>query len=204
MPYLFWMVAGAVVVATVPQQQSFEAINNCGSLFLDHLLYWGTWMGEAVVIIPGLLLLFAIKTYRSWRYFVLALCCNIIPFLLEQALKSWFDRPRPMYFFQTPGWNIRYLAEWPQLMHRSFPSGHSTGAMSFFCFLSLLLPPQSKRWGLLFWLLAMTVCYSRIYLAAHFFEDVYFGSMLGGISTLVIYTVLYRCNIRIEPSKKQN
>ena len=196
------MAVGAVVMAFVPHQTSFEAINNRHSPFLDHLMYWGTSLGEAFVIIPALLLLlFVVKANRNWKYFVLALCCNIIPFLLQQGLKSWFDKPRPMSFFDTPGWTIRYLSEWPQLMHRSFPSGHSTGAMSFFCFLSLLLPGIHKKWGLLFWLLAMMVCYSRIYLAAHFFEDVYFGSMVGGFSTMLIYSLLYRYNVRIEPSK---
>jgi membrane-associated phospholipid phosphatase len=92
---------------------------------------------------------------------------------------------------------MHYRPEWPVLLERSFPSGHSEGAFSFLCFLSLLLPYRYNKLGILFFLLALTVCYSRIYLAAHFFEDVYAGSIIGTVATTLIFSFMVRY-------KKQN
>jgi len=68
--------------------------------------------------------------------------------------------------------------------------GHSTGAFSFFCFLSLILTARYKAFGLLFFLLALSVCYSRMYLAAHFFDDVYAGSILGTTLTMLMFSIM--------------
>ena len=47
-----------------------------------------------------------------------------------------------------------------------------------------------NKWGLLFFLLALSVCYSRLYLAAHFFDDVYAGSIVGAVTTTLIFSVM--------------
>jgi undecaprenyl-diphosphatase len=53
-----------------------------------------------------------------------------------------------------------------------------------------MLPARYRPLGLLFFMLALLVCYSRIYLAAHFFGDTYAGSLIGGFLTLLIFNVL--------------
>jgi membrane-associated phospholipid phosphatase len=151
-------------------------------------------MGEAIIIIPVLLSLFIFKRFRSKKYFFAALLCNTLPFLLQQLLKSLFAVPRPMSYYKNPSWHIHYLKEWPLLFGRSLPSGHSVGAFSCFCFLSLLLPGKYKKFGLLFFVLALLVGYSRIYLAAHFLEDVYFGSIVGWITSTLIFSVMNKFN----------
>jgi membrane-associated phospholipid phosphatase len=64
-------------------------------------------------------------------------------------------------------------------MERSFPSGHTCGAFSLYCLLSMLLVPKYKWLGMVCFIFAISTAYSRIYLAAHFFEDVYAGSIIG-------------------------
>ena len=96
---------------------------------------------------------------------------------------------------------MHYLASWPSLVNNSFPSGHSEGAFSFFCLASLLLPEKYSRFGFLFFMLALGVGYSRIYLTAHFFEDVYAGSIIGGIVTTIIYSFMYQFKARFSKEK---
>jgi membrane-associated phospholipid phosphatase len=73
------------------------------------------------------------------------------------------------------------------LLRHSFPSGHTCAAFSLFTFLSLLASARYQPLGLLFFILAALVGYTRMYLAAHFFADVYAGSILGTIGTILLW-----------------
>jgi len=137
-------------------------------------------------VLLGLLLL---RRFRNWWYFFTALLCNIIPFFIQQALKTLCDSPRPFKYFHYGTW-IHHLYKWPYLTDRSFPSGHSAGAFSLFCFLAFLLPARYRAAGFFFFLLALSVCYSRLYLAAHFFADVYAGSIIGTVITTLMFFVM--------------
>ena len=170
-------------------KELFFAINSRHNEIADTIMYYATWMGEGFLITAVLLLLFAFRRFQNWWYFFAALLCNLIPFFIEQTVKSYFDSPRPINYFRHPPW-IHLSPNWPELLYRSFPSGHSEGAFSFFCFLSLLLPVRYRAFGFLFFILALLVCYSRVYLAAHFFSDVYVGSILGTVMCIFIYFVI--------------
>lgn len=161
------------------------------SSFADTLMYMLTAMGEAWFITVVLLILLGNSAYRNWWYLVAALASNIIPSIVTQMVKSAVAAPRPLKYFNEAAW-IHTLPDWPRLMERSFPSGHTCGAFSFYCLLSLLLPPKYKPWGILFFILALLVGYSRMYIAVHFFEDVYVGSILGCLVSLGVITIMNR------------
>lgn len=185
------MVAGGVLLWFFSRQYLFAAINGHYTSATDTLMSNITYLGQAEVIIPILLLIMAFPRYRNWWYFTTAALCSTVPLAIQQSLKYWFDSPRPFMYFNRAPW-IHIASDWPVLYHMSFPSGHSEGALSFFCFLSLLLIPEYKKFGLLFFLLGMAVCYSRIYLAAHFFVDVYTGSIIGVIATTIVFSIMNR------------
>jgi membrane-associated phospholipid phosphatase len=44
----------------------------------------------------------------------------------------------------------------------------------------------------LFFLCAFLASYSRVYLAQHFFGDIYFGSLIGVVTTIVLFILLNR------------
>jgi membrane-associated phospholipid phosphatase len=182
LPFMAWMIIGCFLYAAYPSQYLFQSVNSWYSDWANTLFYYVTYMGQGQVIVPVLVLLMVFRRFRSWWYLILAGTCNLVPFFVDQLLKFFFNNPRPMAVY--------YLPTWPAQFERSFPSGHSAGAFSFFCFLSLLLPPRFRAFGLLFFLLALSVCYSRMYLAAHFFEDVYTGSLLGCMLTVVLFSVM--------------
>lgn len=168
----------------------FRNINTHYNPTLDNIMYAITTMGEAYVIIPTLLAFMIIPRFRKPQFFLIASVSNVVPMLAQQGLKSYFDRPRPLNHFHNAPW-IHRLSHWPELYHHSFPSGHSEGAFSFFCFLTLLLPAKYKWVGLIFFLLALQVCYSRVYLSAHFFEDTYAGSIIGVMFSSLCFILLY-------------
>lgn len=169
----------------------FAAVNTHHTPFLDNIIQYVTYMGEAWVIVVVLLLLFAYSSNRNWWYIITATLSNVLPTVVTQSLKSAYGAPRPLKYFNEAAW-VHTLPEWPRLMERSFPSGHSCGAFSLFCFLSLLLSPQKRGLGSIFFVLALAVGYSRLYLAAHFFEDVYVGSIIGTTVSVVVVTIMNR------------
>jgi len=190
-PMLIWAVAGGILLILVTKRNLFYVPNTNFNDVANIVMPVVTRMGEASVILPVLLLLFLVPSLRNRYYLIQALCCNIIPFLIQQALKSIFDQPRPRLLFYDRMW-MHYLPEWPVYLSRSFPSGHATGAFSFFCFLAFLLPPGRRGWGIMFFLLALMVAYSRLYLATHFFEDVYAGSLIGVLITTITFSIVYQ------------
>jgi membrane-associated phospholipid phosphatase len=172
-------------------QYYFALINTHHSSFSDVLMYYTTWVGEGLTITIILLTLLGHASLRNWWYFTTALLCNVLPTIITQIIKNTVDAPRPLKYFGEPQW-IHMQADWPKLFSHSFPSGHSTGAFSMFCFLSMLLPKRYRFVGFIFFLCALMVGYSRIYLAAHFLQDVYGGSIIGGLGALIIFAVMRR------------
>ena len=179
------------MLSLLSKQWLFAAVNVHNNQSGDIFMYYATFLGQPEVVIPVLAILLLVPALRNWWYFFTALICNICPLLVQQLLKRMFHAPRPLNYFHSAKW-IHHLPEWPELLRNSFPSGHSQGAFSFFCFLSLLLPAKYRAFGFVFFIFAITVCYSRLYLAAHFFADVYAGSLIGGLTTTLLYTIMSR------------
>jgi membrane-associated phospholipid phosphatase len=189
-PFLLWAITGAFLLLCLDKQTLFAAINTHYTPALDAVMVYVTDMGQGYTITIVLaILLFAVPSFRNAWYFVAALVCNVVPTLITQFVKHLVDSQRPLNYFHNAAW-VHILPDWPRYMINSFPSGHTTGAFSFFCFLSFLLPEKYKKVALLFIFLAISVACSRLYLAAHFFADVYAGSMIGGVGCMFIFTVM--------------
>jgi membrane-associated phospholipid phosphatase len=190
-PFLVWIIIGALVIWQVPPVASFLWINKHYAAWADIVNSIITLFGRGEVIAVILLLLLFIPRFRNWWYVVTAIVCNMVPFGIQQLLKSYFNYPRPLkVLWRTE--QLHLLWDWDHLWERSFPSGHAEGAFSLCCFLSMLLPPRYRVWGLALFFLATAVAYSRLYLAAHFFEDVYVGSIVGTVITALLFTFMLR------------
>jgi membrane-associated phospholipid phosphatase len=81
----------------------------------------------------------------------------------------------------------------PQIMKKliftdAFPSGHSSTVFAMALFITMII--KDKRWGLFFSFLAIITAYSRVYLAQHFFGDIYVGSIIGFLSALIVFVLM--------------
>lgn len=188
-PFAIWVVLGGIAQLMYDRQVLFAIVNTNHTPLLDASMVWITQLGEGVFATLVLLLLMAKKPFRNWWYFSAAVLCNALPPLLVQVLKSSVSAPRPLNYFQDAAW-IHTLPEWDRLMERSFPSGHTAAAFCLFTFLSFIITPRYKWFGSVFLILALLVAYSRIYLAAHFFHDVYVGSLLGVFFTTITLKIM--------------
>jgi len=199
-PFIVWVIAGGWLLSSFNSKDLFFFINSRYTPKTDIFMFYTTWIGEGFVIVTVLALLMLLPRFRNWWYFITALLCNLLPFFIQQTLKSYYDSPRPINVFKHAAW-IHRAADWPELLYRSYPSGHTEGAFCFLCFLSLVLPPRYKALGFLFFTVAMLVAYSRIYLAAHFFADVYAGSIVGTVFCTLIYSVIALLKDRFSEKK---
>jgi membrane-associated phospholipid phosphatase len=185
------MVAGGIGLAVYDKEVLFRLFNTNHNPLLDSLMPFGTLLGQGITISIIMLALLALPAFQNWWYVVAAVACNVLPTLAAQAIKSIVNADRPLQYFNKADW-IHILPDWKELYHHSFPSGHTCGAFAMFCLLSCILSRRYKPFGILFFLLALMVGYSRVYLSAHFFADVYVGSLIGVLFSVFILSLLRR------------
>ena len=117
---------------------------------------------------------------RDKKFLILFLTTFILTFLLSGfLLKNIFHRARPIldtkYFI---------LHSYSCPTDFSFPSGHASTAFAAATVLTFF--DKKRRW--FYYLVAILISYSRIYLGCHYFFDVATGSLFGYlISKLILH-----------------
>ena len=184
LPYAALLLAVGAVLFATPKHTAFFWINGHNTPFFDQFFRPFTNVGDGlfyVLITFGLL-------FVRFRWALVSFVCFAVTSLAAQIGKQliFTGHPRPFrYFAENPGFPPLHVVEGVVAgTLKSFPSGHSTSAFSVFLLLTLIV--KDKRWGYAFALLAALTAYSRVYLAQHFVEDVYAGSVLGTGLTLAI------------------
>ncbi len=147
-----------------------------GDVFFHYYTYVGDWV--PYVVIAGLL-------FYRYRAALFVLVSQLATGLVSQIMKHAWNEPRPVSYFKDyfPTIQLHQVAgEHLHLVH-SFPSGHTITAFAFFLALSYF----TKHPGIhfLYFVLALLVGYSRIYLSQHFAIDVLVGSVVGVSVTML-------------------
>jgi membrane-associated phospholipid phosphatase len=198
--FIIWVITGGVFLIREENRSVYKAINEQHTPFLDAVLPYVTHMGTAPFVFLTLLVLLLFKKFRTKKLVLAFAACNLLPFIVTQIIKNLVNAPRPLKYFEMAEW-INFVEGQPQNFNYSFPSGHSEGAFAFFCFLALILPRKYTVWGALFFLLALMVGYSRIYLSQHFYLDVYVGSIIGTVCCLLAFWLVNPFKLKTAVSK---
>lgn len=181
----------------------FFAINNgLKSPLGDIMLGYTTYVGDGIVMYPlaivGLLLL---DRKRFWSNFGVVVFAAILGGAAMQAMKFYFNAPRPLAFFDEAIQRGEVVVNvmFEPLRARSFPSGHAQTAFTFARIFSFLISrasfPKSQQLFLqvLLYALATLTSVSRVYVGAHFPFDIVAGAAVGlFFSQLVIWIVEFR------------
>ena len=173
-PLLILVVFGALLQVFISKSDLFLLINKHYSEFWDGFFKGYTWLGDGITIVAVAIMLAFVKL----RYSVVIILSYAYSAIVAQLLKHSINAPRPLKFFEgeVP---IRLIEGYPTHSWNSFPSGHTVSAFAFAVALSYIFP--FKKSGLVFFILFLPVAFSRVYLAQHFFQDVYAGLILGAI-----------------------
>lgn len=192
---LIWTIVGLIVFFAEKDKSIYLYINGLHTRFGDRVFPLITYLGTFPFIAIVCLSLFLIPKFRKWNFFILMAICNLFPLIIVQILKSLFNHPRPLRYFDNASW-IHKVAGQPEHFSLGFPSGHSEGIFTLCCFLALLLPKRLSLLGIPLFLIGLLVAFSRVYLSQHFYEDVFVGSLVGAYGVLIAYWVFHRIENR--------
>ena len=151
---------------------------------LSALLVPLTIVGEGGIIwilISAVMLFFPRTRKIGWMALVAMLLCYL---LNDKLFKVLVERPRPFFAMA----NLQTLIPIP--LSWSFPSGH---ACSSFAAATIYSHGGEKRWlKAVFWALAVTMAFSRMYVGVHYPTDVLAGALVGVVGSSLIWRMLQR------------
>ena len=181
-PYLIFLLIGAILIVINSKADTHLEFNSYHSSFFDIFFRYVTNLGDGVTAVLIVIILLVVK----FKYAVIVGLANIISTGITQTLKHtlFSDVVRPKKFFEGIH-DLYFVPGVDNYLYNSFPSGHSTCAFSLYFSLALII--ENKRYKLLLFVLAFLVGYSRIYLSQHFLEDVYAGSIIGVVTSFIVF-----------------
>ncbi|MCS7005858.1 MAG: phosphatase PAP2 family protein [Cytophagales bacterium] len=178
---------GGVYLAWFEKGHMVWMLNDWHTPFTDSFFLFVTYLGDGGVICAlSLLLVFV-------QYRIAIACANsyLLSGIPVRIFKDWLMAgwPRPKLFYNM---DERLLGvEGVEIhLYNSFPSGHTATAFAFFLVLSLYSHKVNLQITCFF--LALCVGISRVFLAQHFFEDVYAGSICGVVGGYLSYFVIQK------------
>lgn len=179
-------ITGISFCITTSKLDSFTSLNLYHPAWLDHFFSYYTLMGDGMICMVAIVLLFLFKKKKAALILFMA---YLTSGLIVQLLKRIIFQPRPSLYFDQISFHYDHFVDGIEpLRSGSFPSGHTASAFAMATVLVLCL--KKKKISLLCLLTAMLVGYSRIYLGQHFLQDVIAGGITGCIFALLSYYLI--------------
>jgi len=142
--------------------------------FLDQIfIFLSQAFTKGIIFIFVFLLLYRIKKF-VWPWIFSA----VLSILIAKGLKMVVARPRPFELYP-------FINNLVSATSSSFPSGHTTLLFAALPLLFLAYPKQ--KW--LFFIIALILALSRVYLGVHYVSDILAGMFVGLISSMIILLV---------------
>ena len=172
----------------------FLTLNSPHTPYLDGVMYMISDKYPWIVVGAIFLFLMLYKQKpKECVVFLLAvvLCIFIGDQLSSHIIKPLFSRFRPTHHPLTEAY-VKTVLDY-RGGNFGFISGHSTNFISFATFTALLL--RDRVYTLISFVVALTVCYSRIYLGVHFISDVIPGILCGLMVGWFVYLGYIRSRV---------
>ena len=180
LPYLLFVIILVILIGCNEKANLHLWITSFNSpaadVFFRYYTFVGDWIPYAVV--GGLL-------FYRYRMALFVLVSQLATGLISIIIKQTWNEPRPILYFKENFPDIQLHQIFGEHMHssHSFPSGHTITAFAFF--LALAFFTKRPAIHFLYFLLAVLVGYSRVYLSQHFAIDVLAGSFVGVSVTIL-------------------
>lgn len=193
--YYFYFLLSVCLVFIYSKGDIFLCINQHHQLYLDIFFKYITYLGDGAAFA---IVFIAFLFYKNY-YAVVTLFTSIVQSILVVIFKKGIFKglERPLAFFEDTV--ELYLVDDVKVhSFNTFPSGHTATAFAVFGLLAFAFGQKRAFINILCVLLAISVAFSRIYLAQHFFIDTLAGSFFGIVS---IYAGIAITERFFKPSK---
>ncbi|MBQ3716830.1 MAG: phosphatase PAP2 family protein [Paludibacteraceae bacterium] len=140
----------------------------------------------------ALLLGFIAWRYRSWHTVLLVVLAFVVAvglsdWITSGLIKPWVARLRPTH---EPALDPLHLVHGYVGGRYGFCSSHAANTMACALLFSLIWKSRTATVGLMTWVAA--VCYSRMYVGAHYPSDIIAGLLIGALLAGWVYWALRR------------
>ncbi len=155
----------------------------------DSFFKYITHVGDGLFAFAIIVLLLFFSVRKSLYILVSYLSAAVISSILKYVVYPDTFRPHSTFGYFIRDIKLVEVEGVEMASIRSFPSGHALSAFAlFFC---LMFTTKNQALKALFFLLAFVSSFSRLYLSQHWLIDVYVGSIIGVVFSLLFYTVFY-------------
>ena len=195
--FILFIIFSIIILYNYSKPEISIEINKINSSFLDFFFKNITHLGSGVFLV---FFLFIFLLFDKKTGFI-GIFASILMSITVAVMKTKIFAERPIsyfvYSFKTD--YIFHYVEGVDVHHySSFPSGHTATAFTLFLLLSLFR--SNKILQIFFFILALLVGYSRLYLMQHFLSDVVVGALIG---VVVVYLSSFILN-KIFPNISSN
>ena len=164
----------------------FLAVNGCHNDYFDSVM----WLVSGKLIwVPMYVSLFFVllKNYSYKVVFAILLAIGVVILFTDsftaQVIRPWVCRLRPSNL-DNPMSSMVHIVDGYRGGAYGFPSNHASNTWGLAFFITFLF--RRYKLTFFFFLWALLVCYSRMYLGVHYFGDLLIGGLLAlaGASTV--------------------
>ena len=183
--FIFWTLAlGWICLADkIAIHKTLNFIHTRG---LDVFFQLITHLGDGWSILFISVILLFVNLRFSLMQITSYASSGIISIVLKNLLFSECKRP---YYYLKSDPTFYTMSNFTYFIEHSFPSGHTTSIFALMTLFALTYN-KSKLLLLVFFIFALLVAYSRIYLSQHFLIDVFAGSLIGTGTAYFVYKKL--------------
>jgi membrane-associated phospholipid phosphatase len=196
--YLLFFIVLFIYQISFYQTDALFFFSNHRSPFSNTLFLFITRLGEELAFLL-LTLWFVYKKDRKTALKIGATGLSVL--IISIILKYIFSHPRPITFFEEQGVLAKFNIVNGYILRgmNSFPSGHTMAAFTLYSVIALHFS-NKKTLQVLCLAVAILVGISRVYLGAHFPEDVLLGSAIG---VFIAIGIEYYFSEKIFPKHKK-
>lgn len=180
-PYFTFLLASGIVLLLWSKTEIHLFVNSHNNPTADFFFSAWTNLGLGIMIIPLALILAFVRL----RYMIISVTGFLITVIINDSLKSFFHTPRPVTVFSQLHQSLHLAPHVQMYFWNSFPSGHTATGFCMFCLLAFYT--KSNPLKIIYFIMALLIAYSRIYLSEHFLQDVYAASIIGVCCAVFTY-----------------
>jgi len=193
--FIFWALA-ITWVCLVDKLLIHKTLTFFQTNFLDVFFQVITNMGDGVFIVLISIVFLFINVRIALLQLISYASSGIISLLLKY---SFFEESHRPYYFLKDDPTFHKIANFTYHISNSFPSGHTTSIFALMTIFALVYQ-QSKLVSVAFFLCAILVAFSRIYLSQHFLIDVVAGSFIGLACAFGVFRIFNHKLVKLNSS----